>query len=77
MPNSSSALFGLDGIVVESVQVSPDGTRTVVVTTAPQWVGVCASCTTVSTRSKGWVTTAPRDIKIGPDRPDVRWRKRK
>lgn len=77
MPNSSSALFGLDGIVVESVQIGPDGTRTVTVTTAPQWVGVCPTCTKVSTRSKGWVTTRPRDIKIGPDRSAVEWCKRK
>ena len=77
MSNSSSALLGLDGVVVESVQIGPDGTRTVVVTTAAQWVGVCGSCAAVSTRSKGWVTTTPRDIKIGPNRPDLVWRKRK
>lgn len=77
MSNSSSVLLGLDGVVVESVHISPDGARTVVVTTASQWVGVCGSCATVSTRSKGWVSTTPRDIKIGPGRPVLLWRKRR
>jgi transposase len=77
MSQSSSVLFGLDGVVVETVFLGPDGTRTVGVTTAPQWVGRCPACATVSTRSKGWVTTRPRDIKIGPDRPKRVWRKRK
>ncbi|GAB7146642.1 hypothetical protein LRC484719_52770 [Mycobacterium riyadhense] len=26
---------------------------------------------------QAWVTTRPRDIKIGPDRPRIVWRKRK
>jgi len=69
MSQSSSVLFGLDGVIVEAVQIHPDGTRTVRVVTAPQWVGVCPVCTTTSTHSKGWVTTRPRDIKIGRDRP--------
>ena len=30
-----------------------------------------------SSRSKGWVATRPRDVKIGPDRPRIVWRKRK
>nr|WP_137726590.1 ISL3 family transposase [Prescottella subtropica] len=78
MPNSSSSLLlGLDGVVVEAVQIDPDGARTVVVTTAPAWAGVCPSCTVVSTRSKGWVATRPRDVKVGPDRPKMVWNKRK
>ncbi|AYA23519.1 hypothetical protein C6369_002565 [Rhodococcus rhodochrous] len=77
MSQSSSVLFGLDGVVVETVFIGPDGTRTVGVTTAAQWVGTCPPCATVSTRSKGWVTTRPRDIKIGPDRPKAVWSKRK
>ena len=44
--------------------------------TAPQWVGVCPTCRTVSDRSKGWVTTRPCDIKVGPDRPTIEWSKR-
>ncbi len=49
----------------------------VVVGTADEWVGKCPNCRTRSSRSKAWVTTRPRDIKIGPDRPRIIWRKRK
>jgi transposase len=38
---------------------------------------VCPGCTARSSRSKGWVTTRPRDIKIGPDIPRIVWQKRK
>ena len=26
---------------------------------------------------QGWVVTCPRDVQVGPDRPLLRWRKRK
>lgn len=45
------------------------GARTVRVTTAAPWVGVCPVWATISTRPKGWVFTRRRGIKIGPDRP--------
>jgi transposase len=78
MPQTSgSLLLGLDGVVVESVHVDVDRTRTIHVLTAVDWVGVCPGCTARSSRSKGWVTTRPRDIKIGPDIPRIVWRKRK
>ena len=75
--SSGSLLFGLDGVVVESVHVDIDRTRTIIVLTALEWVGVCPDCTSRSSRSKGWVSTRPRDIKIGPDIPRIVWRKRK
>ena len=77
MTHDSSRLLGLDGIVVESVAIDVDRTRTIHVLTAGQWVGVCPGCAGRSSRSKGWVSTGPRDIKIGPDRPLLVWRKRK
>lgn len=78
MPHSSgSLLLGLDGVVVESVTVEQDQTRTVHIGTADEWIGVCPQCSTRSSRSRGWVVTWPRDIKIGPDRPRIVWRKRK
>jgi len=77
MSQSSSLLLGLDGITVESVQVDADQVRTVLVGTAVEWVGICPDCRAGSSRSKGWVRTRPRDIKIGPDRPRIVWRKRK
>jgi len=77
MVDGSSLLLDLDGVVVESVQRLADGTRLVQVSTAPEWVGICPECGERSTRSKGWVCTAPRDVRVGPDRPVLRWRKRK
>lgn len=77
MSHDSSRLLGLEGITVESVQVHDDRVRTVHVRTAARWVGVCPGCEARSSRSKGWVSTRPRDIKIGPDRPLMVWRKRK
>ena len=78
MPNDNgSLLLGLDGVVVDWVQIDDDRTRTVHVLTRPDCVGACPLCGGRSSRSKGWVCTRPRDIKIGPDRPQIVWRKRK
>lgn len=77
MVDDSSLLLDLDGVVVESVQRLDDGTRVVQVLTAPEWVGICPECGERSSRSKGWVQTGPRDVQVGPDRPILRWRKRK
>jgi transposase len=77
MVDGSSLLLDLDGVVVESVQRLVDGTRLVRVLTSPEWVGICPDCGERSTRSKGWVQTGPRDVQVGPDRPLLRWRKRK
>jgi transposase len=75
--NGSTLLLGLEGIVVDTVGLDGDGVRVVSVGTADEWVGRCPQCRTRSSRSRGWVTTRPRDIKIGPDRPRIEWRKRK
>lgn len=75
--SSGSLLLGLDGITVESVQVDSSDVRVVHVGTALEWVGICPDCRSRSLRSRGWVTTRPRDIKIGADRPLIMWRKRK
>ena len=77
MVDGSSLLLDLDGVVVESVQRLADGTRLVGVLTAAEWVGICPDCGERSTHSKGWVATSPRDVQVGPDRPILRWRKRK
>jgi transposase len=77
MSQSSSLLLGLDGITVESVEIAEDRIRTVHVLTAADRVGTCPGCAIRSSRSKGWVVTRPRDVKIGSDRPRIVWRKRK
>jgi len=75
--NGSTLLLGLEGIVVDTVHRNDDGGRVVTVRTAPEYVGRCTKCRTRSRRSRGWVTTRPRDIKVGPDRPRIVWQKRK
>lgn len=77
MLHGSSLLLDLDGVVVESVARVDDGSRMVQIATAPTWVGVCPECGATASRSKGWVTTHPRDVQVGPDRPQLVWRKRK
>ena len=56
MVDGSSLLLDLDGVVVEAVQRRADGSRLVVVGTAPKWVG--------SARSAG---SAPLDQRVGGD----------
>lgn len=77
MHHGSSLLLDLDGIVVESVQRTVDGSRIVQIGTAPEWIGVCPLCREKASRTKGRVTTRPRDVQVGPDRPTLVWRKRK
>jgi transposase len=78
LSNGSTLLLGLEGMVVTEVCVGADGSRVITVGTSPEWVGRCTECQVRSTESsRGWVTTRPRDIKIGPDRPQIVWRKRK
>jgi hypothetical protein len=77
LSKNSSLLLGLDGIIVESVEANHDQRRVLHVRTAPEWVGVCPDCGVRSQRSRGWVLTRPRDIKVGPDRPAIEWRKQK
>lgn len=75
--SNGTLLLGLEGIVVDTVHRNDEGVRVVTVHTAPDYVGRCTKCRTRSRRSRGWVTTRPRDIKIGPDRPRMVWQKRK
>ena len=58
-------------LVVESVHVDLDQVRTIGVLTAP------VRCSVRSSRSKAWVSTRPRDIRIGPGIPRIVRRKRK
>lgn len=77
MSNGNTLLLGLDGILVETVRVDHDGVRVLEVSTAAAWVGRCTKCRARSAAaSRGWVTTRPRDITMGPGRPRMVWRKR-
>lgn len=73
--NDTTLVLGLEGVVVERVEVDPDGTRVVHVMTrdTPQ---ACPSCGVPSASVKGWVTTGPRDVPF-PVAARLVWRKRR
>lgn len=75
MHNDTTLLLGLADVVVDRVELDPDGTRVIHVTTAntPQ---TCPSCATPATSVKGWVATQPRDLPF-PVATRLIWRKRR
>jgi transposase len=73
--DDTTLLVGLDGVVVDRVELDPDGCRVVHVSTADA-VAVCPSCRSVSTSVKGWVETGPRDVPL-PVPSRLVWRKRR
>jgi transposase len=75
VPHDTTLLLGLDDVVVERVDLDPDGCRVVHVTTANA-LPVCPSCATPSTSVKGWVSTQPRDLPF-PVPARLVWRKRR
>ena len=77
MDQSSSLLLGIDGLIVESVLIDEAGRRVVHCSTDPELAGWCPACRQQSSSPKERVTTRPRDVRIGPDRPVLLWHKRK
>ncbi len=77
MDKTSSLVLGIDGLVVDRVLVEASGRRVVHCSTDPELAGSCAVCRQQSSSPKDRVATRPRDIRIGPDRPELLWHKRK
>ena len=77
MDQSSSLLLDIDGLVVDRVVRDDVGRRVVHCSTDPQLAGWCPECGEQSRSPKAWVTTRPRDVRLGEDRPILLWRKRK
>ena len=77
MGHGSSLLLGIDGLVVDSVLLDASGRRVVHCSTDPGLAGWCPDCRQQSSSQKERVTTRPRDVRIGPDRPDLLCHKRK
>jgi transposase len=73
--NDTTLLLGLPDVVVDRVEVDPDGTRLVHLRTAGT-SQVCPSCATPSASVKGWVSTGPRDVAF-PVTARLVWRKRR
>ncbi len=74
MHQGSSLLLGIEGLHVVDVQLDGDGRRVARCQTDPELAGWCPQCGEQSTSPKGWVTTRPRDVIIGPDVPILLWR---
>jgi transposase len=73
--NDTTLLLGLADVVVDRVEVDPDGTRVIHLGTigTPQ---VCPSCAMPAIAVKGWVITRPRDLPF-PVATRLVWRKRR
>jgi transposase len=81
--DDTTLLLGLEGVVVDRVELDPDGCRVVHVSTAPRAkdahddaAAVCPSCRTPATSVKGWVSTRPRDVAL-PVPARLVWHKRR
>ena len=70
-------LLAIDGLVVDRVLIDESGRRVVHCSTDPELAGWCPVCRQQSSSPKERVTTRPRDVRIGPDRPVLLWHKRK
>lgn len=75
MHDDTTLLLGLTDVVVDRVELDPDGTRVIHVTTAntPQ---ACPSCATPATAVKGWVITQPGELPF-PVPTRLLWHKRR
>jgi transposase len=73
--HDTTLLLGLADVVVNRVEVDPDGARVLHVRTADT-SQACPSCATPSTSVKGWVSTEPRDLPF-PVPTRLVWRKRR
>ena len=74
--DDTTLLLGLDGLVVDRVELDPDGCRVLHLSTAAEVKAVCPSCRTASSAPRGWVVTRPRDV-VWPTRSRLVWRKRR
>ncbi len=77
MVNDTTRLLGLGGLAVEAVTEGPQGQPVVLLSTADENARACPQCGVFSRRSKGWVTTRPRDLQVAGRRPQLLWRKRR
>jgi len=77
MVNDTTLLLGLDGLVVERVELDAAGVPVVNVSTGCEQARCCPSCGQRAVRIKQWATTRPRDLPVGGRQVRLRWRKRR
>lgn len=75
--DSCSLLFGIDGLVVDRVEIDDSGRKSVLCSTDPDLEGWCPSCGERSSSVKAWTFTRPRDIPCGGGDVDVVWFKKR
>ena len=78
MDKGSSLLLGIDGLVVDRVLIDDSGRPGGALLDRPGvgWSG-CSGCRQRSSSPKDRVVTRPRDVRIGLDRPELLWHRRK
>ncbi|GGN48725.1 hypothetical protein GCM10010109_86080 [Actinoplanes campanulatus] len=57
-------MLGLDGLVADRVELHPDGSPVVYLSTSIEQELCCPQCGIRASRVKGWVLTRPRDLPI-------------
>nr|WP_240670210.1 transposase family protein [Actinoplanes solisilvae] len=77
MVNDTTRLLGLDGLIAERVELHPDGSPVVHLSTNDEQARCCAQCGIRGTRVKGWVLTRPRDLPVAGRTTRLRWCKRR
>jgi transposase len=77
MVNDTTRLLGLDGLVVDRVELDPGGNPIVALSTADEQARQCPDCGVRASRVKQWVTTRPRDLPVAGRASRLRWRKRR
>jgi transposase len=74
--NDTTRLLGLDGLAVTRVETGEVG-PVVHLRTADEAARACPVCGVVARRVKGWTVTRPRDLQVGGQCTELRWRKRR
>ncbi|MFC7280251.1 ISL3 family transposase [Paractinoplanes rhizophilus] len=77
MVNDTTRLLGLEGLVVDRVELHPEGAPVVHLSTGDEQARCCPQCGTRAVRVKGWVLTQPRDLPVAGRVTRLRWRKRR
>ncbi|PMR57338.1 ISL3 family transposase, partial [Verrucosispora sp. ts21] len=77
MVNDTTRLLGLDGLVVERVEVDAAGVPVVDLSTGCEQARCCPQCGQRAVRVKQWATTRPRDLPVAGRPVRLRWRKRR
>jgi transposase len=75
--DGTTLLLGLEGVSVERVEQTGDGTRIVHVVTADRSASACPECGVFSTSVKQNTITKPRDLPYGEQPLVLRWHKRR